>query len=429
MARIEQSIEVNAPAPTVYNQLTQFESYPRFMEDIEEVRQLDDTHLHWRAKMNSHDIEWDAEIMEQVPDKLIAWRNMGGPIKMERVEVQPLDQNRSKLTMTLEYEAPQQQTQGQEGDLEIKIAEHGVHDLMCLKRFIESRGRETGAWRGEVRGGKEVKPPSEGQQPQQGQPQQGQPQQGQQQAGQQGPRPNSATAEAQQTMEQQPSSQQASTQAQGAQQPSQQAGQAQQEYRQPVSVQQGGGQVGAPQQQAMQGAEHDPMLSAMTSMNPQSWLPNVLHAWEEPFVMMRKMTEDMDDIFERFLGRPMYGAKLKQAAMPSGATAWSPPMEVTQRDSQLVIRAELPGVKQEDVHVEIKNDRLVIEGDRPEESQREAFRRTERSYGHFYRAIALPEGVNPEQATASMHDGILEVTVPVQQMRQQGRHLDIRSSR
>jgi HSP20 family protein len=141
------------------------------------------------------------------------------------------------------------------------------------------------------------------------------------------------------------------------------------------------------------------------------------------------MTEDMDEIFERFLGRPMYGAKLKQAAMPSGATAWSPPLEVTQRDSQLVIRAELPGVKQEDVHVEIKNDRLVIEGDRPEESQREAFRRTERSYGHFYRAIALPEGVNPEQATASMHDGILEVTVPVQQMRQQGRHLDIRSSR
>jgi HSP20 family protein len=103
-------------------------------------------------------------------------------------------------------------------------------------------------------------------------------------------------------------------------------------------------------------------------------------------------------------------------------------MEVAQRDNQLVVRAELPGVKQEDVHVEVKNDRLVIEGDRPEEPQREGrgFQRTERSYGHFYRAIALPEGINPEQASASMRDGVLEVTIPVQQTRQQGRQLDIR---
>jgi HSP20 family protein len=124
----------------------------------------------------------------------------------------------------------------------------------------------------------------------------------------------------------------------------------------------------------------------------------------------------------------MYGARPRQSALPSGATAWSPPMEVAQRDNQLVVRAELPGVKQEDVHVEIKNDRLVIEGDRPEEPQKEGqgFRRTERSYGHFYRAIALPEGINPEQASASMRDGVLEVTMPVQQTQQQGRHLDIR---
>jgi HSP20 family molecular chaperone IbpA len=448
MTRIEQSVEVNAPAPTVYNQLTQFEDYPRFMEDIEEVRQLDDTHLHWRAKLNSHDLEWDAEIMEQVPDQLIAWRNTSGPIKLEKVEVRPLDQNKSKVTMTMEYEEPQQQAQGQESDLDIKVAELAAHDLMHLKRFIESRGRETGAWRGEVHQGEEVKPPNGAgaqgaaaeQAGQQAGAAQGKPdgqQAGGQQTAEQQPdsqqasaaagKPDGAQTGSQQPQEQQPSGQQGISPAPGAQSAGQQLA-VQQPADQQAGGQQAGGQLGAQQQQGLQGAAQDPMLAAMTSMNPQSWLPNILHAWEEPFVIMRKMTEDMDQIFERFLGRPMYGARPKQGAMPTGAAAWSPPMEVAQRDNQLVVRAELPGVKQEDVHVEIKNDRLVIEGDRPEESQREGqgFQRTERSYGHFYRAIALPEGINPEQASASMRDGVLEVTIPVQQTTQQGRRLDIR---
>jgi HSP20 family molecular chaperone IbpA len=191
---------------------------------------------------------------------------------------------------------------------------------------------------------------------------------------------------------------------------------------------QAGGQVGASQQHGPQGADLDPVLSAMTSMNPQSWLPNILHAWEEPFVMMRKMTEDMDQIFERFVGRPMHGATQSQPAVPSVATAWSPPLEVAQRDNRLVILAELPGVRQEDVHVEIKNDRLVIEGDRREpQDAGKGFLRTERNYGHFYRAIALPQGINPDEASASMRDGVLEIIVPVQHMRQPGRHVDIRS--
>jgi HSP20 family molecular chaperone IbpA/ribosome-associated toxin RatA of RatAB toxin-antitoxin module len=445
MTRIEQSIEVNVPATTVYNQLTQFEDYPRFMEDIEEVRQLDDTHLHWRAKLNSHDMEWDAEIMEQVPDRVIAWRNMGGPVRVEKVEVHPLDQEKSKVTMFMEYEEPQQQAQGQESDIDIKIAEHAVHDLMRFKKFIESRRSETGAWRGEVREGKELKPGGNGaqQQPsgQQGSQQAGAQQQpagrpgGQQAEGQQSP---SQQAEGQQSPSQQAAGQPASQQQPGDQQVAVERSPEQQPSAQPAAAQQAraqagqqpAGQMSTPQQQGLQGAQQDPMLAAMTSMNPQSWLPNILHAWEEPFVIMRKMTEDMDQIFERFVGRPMYGAKPRQQAeMPAGGT-WSPPLEVAQRDNQLLVRAELPGVKQEDVHVEIKNDRLVIEGDRREEQQSEGkeFRRTERNYGHFYRAIALPDGINPEQASASMRDGVLEVVVPVQQTRQQGRQLDIRSS-
>jgi HSP20 family molecular chaperone IbpA/uncharacterized membrane protein len=489
MTRIEQSIEVNAPATTVYNQLTQFEDYPRFMEDIEEVRQLDDTHLHWRAKLNSHDMEWDAEITEQVPDQVIAWRNMGGPVRVEKVEVKPLDGEKSKLTMYMEYEEPQQQEQAQGSDMDIKIAEHAVHDLMRFKKFIESRRRETGAWRGEVQQGREVKPAGNGAQQPEGQQdarqagaqQQSGGQQDAQQAAQQKPGEQAAgqpasqqqsggQQDAQQATQQKPgeqaAGQPASQQQSGGQQDAQQAAQQkpgeqaagqpasqQQPAGQQVAVQQPteqqpsvqsaaaqqtgaqagrqpSGQMSAEQQQRLQGAEQDPMLAAMTSMNPQSWLPNILHAWEEPFVIMRKMTEDMDQIFERFVGRPMYGAKPRQGAtMPAGAT-WSPPLEVAQRDNQLLVRAELPGVKQEDVHVEIKNDRLVIEGDRHEEQQRQGqeFRRTERNYGHFYRAIALPDGINPEQASASMRDGVLEVTVPVQQTKHQGRQLDIRSS-
>jgi HSP20 family molecular chaperone IbpA/ribosome-associated toxin RatA of RatAB toxin-antitoxin module len=418
MTRIEQSIEVNVPAPKVYNQLTQFEDYPRFMEGVEEVRQLDDTHLHWRAKMNSHDMEWDAEIMEQVPDQVIAWRNTAGPIKMNKLEVRPVDQDRTKVTLLTEFEALQQQAQGQgqgqgqDMDLETRMAEHAVHDLMGFKRFIESRGEETGAWRAEVHGGKETRPPSgdvaaaQGQQPP-----------GHQQPG--------ARPERQQSAERQPPT---------GQQPAtgRMVGQQTGGIPTPDGIQPGGdqaaGQGGASQQHGAQGADLDPVLSAMTSMNPQSWLPNILHAWEEPFVMMRKMTEDMDQIFERFVGRPMHGAKQSQPAVPSVATAWSPPLEVAQRDNRLVILAELPGVRQEDVHVEIKNDRLVIEGDRREpQDAGKGFLRTERNYGHFYRAIALPQGINPDEASASMRDGVLEIIVSVQQTRQPGRHVDIRS--
>lgn len=359
MTRIEQSVEVNVPATAVYNQLTQFEEYPRFMEDIQEVRQLDDTHLHWRARLNSHDEEWDAEILEQVPDRLIAWRNEGGPIRTEKVEVQSLDQEKSKVTVTMEYEARQQQAE--EGDIDVKIAQHAINDLMRFKKFIEGRGQETGGWRGQVQQGQEV--------------------------GQQGAR-----------------------------------------ERQEARSEKAGGQISDLQKQAVQ-ATQDAVSAGMASMNPQSWLPNILHAWEEPFVMMRKMTEDMDQIFERSLGRPMYGSKSSQGAKHSSGT-WSPPLEVSQRENQVVVRAELPGIEQDSVRVEIKNDRLVIEGDRREEQRQEGqgYYRSERSYGHFYRAISLPEGVDADQASASMRNGLLEVVVPVQQSTQQrGRKLDIRS--
>jgi HSP20 family molecular chaperone IbpA len=457
MTRLEQSIEVNAPAHIVYNQLTQFEDYPRFMEDIEEVKQLDDTHLHWRAKMNSHAMEWDAEITEQVPDQYIVWRNNAGPIQVQRVAVRPLEDNKARVTMSMEYEAQQQQAE--QFDIEEKIVQHAVHDLMRFKRFIESRQQETGAWRDEVHqgmrtgennastqqgGGQRVNSWTQGLQgpnPDEGMPSLGQQEQSTQTPASLSPEQgkDAANVSEEQSFDQQ--SQQARKigqapaeavdamqaavggapggQDRGGRQAQQQAGSHQADGHDPSLKQ--------PRQQPSNAAQ-DSTIATANAMNPKAWLPNLLHAWEEPFVMMRKMTEDMDQLFERFLGRPMYGSRSKAAAS-SSTLSWTPPLEVTQRENQLVIRAEVPGIKQDDVHVEVKGDRLIIEGDRHEESQDtgQGYRRTERSYGHFYRVIALPDGADPDGAAATMRDGVLEITMPMQQQaRRQGRQLDIR---
>ena len=104
MASIEKSIEVNVPVHTAYNQWTQFEEFPRFMEGVQEVRQLDDTHLHWRAKVGGKEEEWDAIITEQVPDDRIAWRNTSGAPNAGVVTFHRLDPGRTKLMLQLDYE-------------------------------------------------------------------------------------------------------------------------------------------------------------------------------------------------------------------------------------------------------------------------------------------------------------------------------------
>jgi uncharacterized membrane protein len=149
MASIEKSIEVGVPVHTAYNQWTQFEEFPRFMEGVEEVRQLDDTHLHWRAKVGGKETEWDAVITEQVPDERIAWTNTSGARNAGVITFHKLDPQKTKLMLQLDYEP--------EGAMENIGSALGVvgrrveGDLERFKEFIESRGAETGAWRGEVR--------------------------------------------------------------------------------------------------------------------------------------------------------------------------------------------------------------------------------------------------------------------------------------
>jgi len=148
MSTIEKSIEVNVPVRTAYNQWTQFEEFPRFMEGVKEVNQLDDTHLHWKAAIAGQEKEWDAEITEQTPDQRIAWTSRGGAINGGVVTFHRLSDARSKVMLQLEY-APQGIAENV-GDALGVVSLRVQGDLERFKVFIETLGRETGAWRGQV---------------------------------------------------------------------------------------------------------------------------------------------------------------------------------------------------------------------------------------------------------------------------------------
>jgi uncharacterized membrane protein len=145
---IEQSIEVNVPIRPAYNQWTQFEEFPRFMEGIERVEQRDDRHLHWVANFGGETHEWDAEVTEQKPEERVAWRNVDGKDNAGVVTFHKIDDGTTRVMVQMDW-AP-------EGIKEKVGAALGADDrrvkgdLERFKEFIESRGSETGAWRGEV---------------------------------------------------------------------------------------------------------------------------------------------------------------------------------------------------------------------------------------------------------------------------------------
>jgi len=148
MSTIEKSIEVNVPVHTAYNQWTQFEEFPHFMEGVKQVTQLDDTHLHWKAEIAGKEKEWDAEITEQMPDQRIAWTSRGGAVNDGIVMFQPLSDARSKICLQVAYlpEGFVENVGDELGAVSLRVQ----GDLERFKAFIEARGRETGAWRGKI---------------------------------------------------------------------------------------------------------------------------------------------------------------------------------------------------------------------------------------------------------------------------------------
>ena len=149
---VEKSIEVDAPVNRVYNQWTQFEDFPKFMQGIEQVEQLDDKRLHWVAEIGGKRKEWEAEIFEQVPDQKIAWRSTSGAANAGIVSFQPVAANRTQVTVRMEYEP-----EGAIENLGVALGAVGTRiegDLKRFRDFIQSRIQETGAWRGEIHGGR-----------------------------------------------------------------------------------------------------------------------------------------------------------------------------------------------------------------------------------------------------------------------------------
>jgi uncharacterized membrane protein len=148
MGRIERSIDVNVPVNIAYNQWTQFEEFPRFMEGVKEVKQLDDTHLHWKANIAGRDEEWDAEITEQHPDHRVAWHSTTGAENAGVVTFHFINEHETRLMFQIDYDP--------EGVIEnvgsaLGMVERRVEgDLKRFKEFIEKRHVPTGGWRGEV---------------------------------------------------------------------------------------------------------------------------------------------------------------------------------------------------------------------------------------------------------------------------------------
>ena len=147
-SRISESIEVEVPLPTAYNQWTQFEEFPRFMEGVQSVRQLDDAQLIWRAEIGGKAVEWQAKITEQVPDQRIAWRSVSGARNAGVVRFERLGDQHCRVTLDLEYE-PEGMVENV-GDFLGVVQRRATGDLKRSKTFIEHRSHETGAWRGSI---------------------------------------------------------------------------------------------------------------------------------------------------------------------------------------------------------------------------------------------------------------------------------------
>jgi uncharacterized membrane protein len=148
MSTIEKSIDVNVPASTAYNQWTQFEEFPHFMEGVEQVRQIGDKHMHWRVNVGGKVKEFETEIIEQIPDKRIAWRTRGGTDNAGVVTFHHLNDQATRIMVQMEYH-PEGLVE-KAGDM-LGVASRRVQgDLERFKEFVEKRGTETGSWRGKI---------------------------------------------------------------------------------------------------------------------------------------------------------------------------------------------------------------------------------------------------------------------------------------
>jgi len=149
MSTIEESVEVKVPVRTAYNQWTQFEDFPQFMDGVESVTQLDDDRLHWVAQIGGRTKTWDSQITRQVPDQEIDWLGFGDPDNRGRLVFEESDGGtKTRVTLALDYD-PHGAVEGVADKLGF-VRRRVERDMQSFKEFLEARGRETGGWRGEI---------------------------------------------------------------------------------------------------------------------------------------------------------------------------------------------------------------------------------------------------------------------------------------
>jgi len=150
MAKVRESVQVQVPVQAAYNQWTRFGEFSQIMRDVQEVRQVDDRHLHWRMHVWGKDIEWDSEITRQIPDTLIEWRNVGGPEHGGVVQFRSLSHDETEVTLAIDYEPD-----GFIGsaDSAARLVEQRVRqELDDFKDYLEQRVHDPLAWRDGVDG-------------------------------------------------------------------------------------------------------------------------------------------------------------------------------------------------------------------------------------------------------------------------------------
>jgi uncharacterized membrane protein len=150
MPKIEDTIEVQVPVQQAYNQWTQFEDFPKFMNGIQSVQQLDDTHVQWVAEIRGESRQWTTEITEQQPDEKVAWKTIEGEVKNDGVVTfEPMGDAQTRVNVQMDVDGDST-AENVAGDL-LGVVKKQVHgDLERFKQLIENRDEETGAWRGEV---------------------------------------------------------------------------------------------------------------------------------------------------------------------------------------------------------------------------------------------------------------------------------------
>jgi HSP20 family molecular chaperone IbpA/uncharacterized protein YndB with AHSA1/START domain len=374
MATLEQSIDVNVPAATAYARWLRAEEYPRFMEGVREVRPTGDNRLHWRAVRHEHEVEWDSEITETIPDQLIRWRDLAGQ-HHGSLAFEPLQAGQTRIRMRMEFDALPI-------DREQALTQRVAGDLDRFKRMAEQQGMAAAA--GSVAGANAYAYANADVNADATQSSVGKT------VGQTGAEREEAQASAQ------------ASATSGAQQAQSASGQHQE------GEHDGAGQA--------DGAAHG---------GPQAWLRSQFAGWEDPMALVRKVTEEADQLFARFIGRPI-AAKSGEGGE---AGKWMPPVEVLQREDRLLICVDLPGIGRNSVNVEVQRDRVLVDGERKESFEAGSapgFRRSERSYGPFHRTVPLPEGVDPDSAQASMRDGVLEISLRMPSpTERRGKKLDI----